>query len=578
MNSRTSLILILLLGVIAAVAFWSNREGDPIVEAAPRKLFAGVHGPGLQKLRLEHTQRGLLLTIEKRDDGWWITDPVEHPADSGVMGLFAQMIEFNELIPITQENPDLAELGFEPPVGLIDLTSANEQGEVSTQRIEMGAADLDGRHVYVRVDGRLGRTVRNITNTLERNLDEFRLTRALVMDPGQIVEVHRTGYNQASLESERVDLDLSAFMDGAQWISTVPISASLDPRMMEVICRATTFIPIMRHMEDVPLDLARYGLDNPWWRIAMRTHSGDERALLFGRSGIEGDRWFAQREGQTAVFEVDPASVHDLIRPLEDFLDVRVLQEPKASIIGIEYRHGDDGVLLAADGRSWTVSAWSAGDWGTAEVADPTLVAEFLDRLSQATLRDPAWGTNAVDFEVSGTLRLSTNEGSQTIALGAEPSRCRRATEAVSFIYDDWLRERLEAPVSTWRSLQLLQVDEVQVRALTLTRDGASKRWERTERGRWTRAGETEEDRELLKVMDALLFLRGKGHVPGGDEPLARAIDGNFELADGESIAFRVGLAKDDRGVLREAAEVDGQRTFVGATGLHVRLAGLIAE
>jgi uncharacterized protein DUF4340 len=578
MNSRTSLLLVFLLGVIAALAFWSNRQADPIVEAAPRKLFAGVSATGLQKLRLEHTRRGLQLTMERRDDGWWITDPVEHPADMGVVGLFQQMVQFNELIPITQSDPDLDVLGFEPPVGVIWLTSADETGRVSTKRVEMGAADLDGQHVYVRVDGTLGRTVRNITNTLERNLDEFRSTRALVMDPGQIVEVHRTGYNQASLEAERVELGLDAFLDGAQWVSTTPISAALDPNMLEVVCRATTFLPIMRHIEDVPLDLAPYGLDNPWWRIALRTYSGDERALLFGRSEIGSSRWFAQREGHSAVFEVDPLALRELLRPLDDMLDTRLLRDPKASINGIEYRSGSSGVLLVREDRAWSVAPWADGAWGAAEVADPSLVADFLDRLTQSSLRDGAWGSNEPSFEAVGTLYLSTTEERQEIQLGAEPSHFKRVGEGVTYVCDDWLHERLDQPLNTWRSLQLMQVDEVTVRALTLKRDGVEKRWERSDRGQWTRAGESEEARDLLKVMDVLLFLRGKGHVPEGGEPLARVIEGVFEFADDEPVTFFVGLAKDDRGVLREAAQVDGQRAFVGATGLHARLAGLVAE
>lgn len=576
MNSRTSLILVLLLGAIAAIAFWSNRQSDPVVEAAPAKLFAGVSAPGLQKLRLEHTRRGLLVTLERRADGWWITDPVEHPADSGVIGLFAQMIEFNELIPITQEEPDLAALGFEPPVGVIDVTSDDGTGKLTTKRIEMGAADLDGFHVYVRVDGRLGRTVRNITNTLERNLDEFRSTRALILDPGQIVEVHRTGYDQASLTSERVDLDLSAFLDGTHWVSTAPLDASLDPRMLEVICRATTFLPIMRHMEDVPADLSLFGLEQPWWRIALRTHSGEERALLFGRTSIEADRWFAKREGQTAVFEVDALSLRDLLRPLEDLLDTRMLQEPKSSIIGIEYRTGDDGVLLARDGSAWSVAPWAGEDWGSAEAADPTLIADLLDRMTQSNLRDPRWGAEAPGFEPAGTLRLSTNEETLQVALGADPSWFQRAGEDVTYVCDAWLHERLTAPLDSWRSLQLLQIDEVAVRALTLSRDGLEQRFERSERGRWTRAGETDEARDLLKIMDALLFLRGKGYLPEDAGPLARSIEGVFELADGEPIRFSVGLAKDDRGVLREAAQVGSQRALVGAVGLHARLAGLV--
>ncbi|MCA8979540.1 MAG: DUF4340 domain-containing protein [Planctomycetes bacterium] len=578
MNSRTSLLLVLLLAAIAGIAYWSNRGTDPIVEAAPGKLFAGVSAPGLQKLRLEHTRRGLLVTLERRDDGWWITDPVEHPAEAGVIGLFAQMIEFNELIPITQESPDLADLGFEPPVGLIDVTSDDGTGKLTTKRIEMGNADLDGRHVYVRVDGKLGRTVRNITNTLERNLDEFRSTRALVMDPGQIVEVHRTGYDQRSMDSERVDLDFSAFLDGTNWVATAPVNASLDPRMLEVVCRATTFLPILRHIEDVPQDLTLYGLEQPWWRIALRTHSGEERALLFGRASVGSSRWFAKREGQTAVFEVDGLSILELLRPLGELLDLRVLQQPKSWIIGVEYRTGDDGVLLAREGASWTVAPWAGDDWGAAEAADPTRVADLLDRLSQSNLRAPQWGSDAPSFEPAGTLRLSTNEETTQIAIGADPSLFQRAGEDVVFHCEDWLHERLTAPLNSWRSLQLLQLDEVNVSALTLSRDGVERRFERSDRGLWTRAGETGEARDLLKVMDALLFLRGKGHVANDGEPLARAIDGVFELRDGGTRRFSVGLAKDDRGVLREAVEVDGQRALVGAVGLHARLAGIVAE
>lgn len=578
MNSRTSLLLILLLGIIAGFAFWSNRQPDSIAGAAPTKLFEGVNPSGLQRIRLEQTRRGLQITMERRVDGWWITDPVEHPAEAGIVALFAQMVEFNQVIPITQTNPDLAQLGFEPPVGVIDLTSEDATGKLTTKRIEMGADDLDGQHVYVRVDGRLGRTVRNIANTLERSVNDFRSTRALIMDPGQIVEVHRTGYNQVDLESDRIDLDFTAYLDGTRWVSTAPIRATLDPGLMEVICRASTFLPIKRFHEDVPRDPALYGLKSPWWRIALRTHSGAERALVFGHPNVGDETWFAQREGQTAVLEVDQVTVGELLRPLDVLLDKRLLQEPKSSFIGIEFRSSDGGLLLSRDGPSWTVSGWNGDEWGAAQAADPVIVAEFVDRMSQATLTDPQWGADAPHFEAVGTLRLSTVEETQVIELGAAPHYFKRETEDVTYQVESWLVDRLNASLLAWRTLQLLELEEVNVRGLTLTRDGVSKHWIRSDRGRWTLDGEDEEARDLLKVMDALLFLRGKGYVPDQSAPLSRSIEGAFEMQSGESVRFAVGLAKDDRGVLREAVQVDGQRAFVGSLGLHARLAGLVAH
>jgi len=578
MNTRTSLFLVLLLGVLAGVAFWQASKPTQLVLAAPAPLFEGANAKTLSTIRLEHTQRGLQITLAKRADGWWITDPIEHPADAGVVDLIARIVEFNQIIPLTQEDPDLAVLGFEPPVGVVVLKSENAAGEIVTTRVEMGAADLDGKHVYVRVGDRVGRTVRNLTNTLERNLDEFRATRALLMDAGQIVEVHRTGYSQVSLATDRVDLALTAFRDGERWIGTSPISAALDPAMMQVIVRATTFLPILRHNADVPTDLSIYGLDQPWWRIALRTRDGEERALIFGRSTIDSNDWYAQREGHPAVFQVDPLGVRELTRPLTDLLDLRLLQAPKASIREIVYRSADAGVRLRLENRHWMVAPWAGEEWGAFEAADPSLVAAFLDRLSQSPLTNPRWGTGGVAFEAVAQLNLGTNEETTILSLARGPDLLMRDGEDVVHDVDTWLLERLDAPIASWRSLQLLRVDEVSVQSLTLSREGTERRWNRSDRGHWTRDGEDEEARELLKVLDTLLFLRGKGFLPLDGPALARPIDGRFLMQDGTEIGFRIGLATDDRGVLREALEAGGGRAFLGKLGLHARLAGLVAN
>ena len=579
MNLRTSLFLVVLLGVVAFFVFREDPETSVVEGGAPTRLFDGLEANDVVRLRLEHVERGLQLTLEQRDGRWWIVDPVEHPADRGVVDFLKSVVQHNLIVPLTDESATAADLGFEPPQAVIEVTTRSQDGEEREQRVELGLADFDQTHVYVRKDGEMGRTVRNLLNTMMRNLDEFRSQRAIQLDAGRVVELHRTGYEQPGIGFDRIDLTLSAFRDGPRWVATAPLNAALDPRVMDALCGAATFLPIRRFVVDVPDDAEPFGLDQPWWRVALNTYGGEEHALLFARPAVDHGSWFMQREGQTAIMEVLGTSLDPLMQPFDALLDTRVLQFPKSDVRELEYEGTGGRYRLRLGQEGWKIQDHAGDDWGDAAIADATLVADFLDRLTQTTLRAPRWGDDAPTLDARGRLVIATTEDRVALSLGADPFLVQREGEDVVFEGEPWLVDRLEAPTATWRSLQLLSVDEVRVQALELSREGVTKRWERSlDHGIWTRAGSDEEDRDVLKVMDGLLFLRGKGALPPGTGPLARPIDGRFVMDDGTEVAFRVGLAQDDRGVLREAGEAGELRALLAYQGLHPRLAGLLAD
>lgn len=579
MNLRTSLFLVVILGIVGYFVLREDPQTTVVEGGAPTRLFDGIEANDLVRMRFEHVERGLYITLEERDGSWWITDPVDHPADKGVVDFMKSVVQHNLVVPLTDETATPADLGFEPPQAVVEITARPPGGDAVTRLVELGAADLDQTHVYVRTEGRMGRTVRNVLNTLLRNTNEFRSQRAIQLDSGRVVELHRTGYEQRGIGFERVDLTLSAFRDGPRWIATAPLSAALDPLVMDALCGAATFLPIQRFVVDVPEDPESFGLHRPWWRLALNTYGGEEHALLFARPAVDNGAWFMQREGQTAIMEVPGASLDPLMQSFGALLDTRVLQFPKADVNLLEFTGAGGRYRMRNGADGWKIQDEVNGAWGDPEIADASLVAGFLDRLTQTTLSAPRWGDDAPTFEERGRLVIATNEDRVELVFGADPFHVQRSGEDVVFEGERWLVERLEAPTTTWRSLQLLSVDEVRVRALELTRDDVTKRWERSaDRGIWTRAGSDEEDREVLKVMDGLLFLRGKGALPPGTGPLARPIDGRFVMDDGSTIAFRIGLAQDDRGVLREAGESGELRALLAYQGLHPRLAGLLAD
>ena len=116
MSSRTVWILFALVALLCGAVLWQQgRERDPAA-LLERPLLDGVRAERVQSIHLDHLERGLQITIARDANGrWQIVDPLEFPAEMGVMERLLEAITKNRATLV--DHPDLAGLSLSPPRG-----------------------------------------------------------------------------------------------------------------------------------------------------------------------------------------------------------------------------------------------------------------------------------------------------------------------------------------------------------------------------------------------------------------------------------------------------------------------------
>lgn len=573
MNKRLLLSLFVAVGCVAWVVHWqAERERAGEFDVA-RPLLEDVRFKRVVSMRISNLARGADIELKQDATGkWFMVDPVAYRADDGVMELMRQIVEGNLALKPADPMADHARVGLDPPQAEWVLTEVVD-GEERTHRMLIGDPDPTGNRVYVLQEGELVLTSRNLANTLDRDFPEFRSRRISMLNSAHVTEVQRTGRVQHESGDEAYDLELGAWREGASWRSLRPFEAALDPLDVSLVVVGAGRLSFEQYIEEPEPDLGVYGLAEPEVRVELKTTSGASEVLFLGRPQV-GGLWFCRREGTPDVYRVASRDAVLLTYPVEAMLDRRLVRVDPKEVLAVRLERPDGSLRLAREGAGWSVAE---GD-DMSVPAEAFVVRDLLAWIGEAELLPFEGASPQMTLSGGGRRLVLEVEGGE---LGGEIGDAAPAEEGDAVWYrrfgdevvgrlDAEVLEWLERPVDTWWSLSLLELDELQVVELVLSRGEEELRYARGKRGRW-RDERGREVTELLPWLDPLLFLRATERVGlNGAKELETVVGVRFVLSSGESRAFVVGAGPQGR----SECEIGPVRAVLLRRDLH---AGLLA-
>ena len=584
MNRLTTLILLIVVAGLGAAVWWQTEREESGEFDFVERLAEGVDVQRVRAMRIDNLERSVHVTLERDERHVWsITDPIAYPARQGIIDLLLDIVRDNPAVVVPGDELDFAEAGFDPPRALFDVIERMPDGGERTVRIELGALDLDGSRVYVRRGGKIFRTLRNLDTTLQRFVDDYRSHRVFDVAPLEIVRFTRRGRVREA-NGER-DLFVDATRRSFDWWLDQPVKGRLDPTIMTGFVATAASYRIDRFVDDAPIGLVQYGLQDPQVQIEVEDASGLAQVFLMGRADGE---WYGKREDLPYVWGLDSGDVYRLFLDVDDLIDRNLVRVLRDEVDQIELTTASERIVIepdrSGDDPAWTVRAAEDRDVLPAnrERVEALLSdfehAEILRFLTEDELRpdlrpgpdDPAIWITMREQRQGGLL------GPQFVTEGGAPARTfvRRDEEQVGLV-PVALAERLEnTTLRSLMSLQLLALDEQHLRKLVLRRGETEQTFVRAIEGTWRYVDLDTVADELFSVLDALFFLRATEHLGPGDEPLVDKIE--YELIDYEGASTRavVGLGPDGR----VEAELNGRRAVLKDQGLHGRLATILAD
>ena len=223
MNRLTPLILLIAVVGLGYLALQqSHKEAEDAKTLEVERLFGGVEESRLTSIRLEYIKGSRHVRMERDAGRWFLTDPMAWPVERGVLDKFLGVIARNGADPVSESLAEQVAGSFAPPLGFIETTEEFDDGSTRKGRVEVGQLDIDGMRIFVRRDGRVFRTIRNIENLFDFIVADYRSKRLFALQRGSVARVERVGGWDHG--GEYPDLEMSA-QGGGSRRSPLPFAA-----------------------------------------------------------------------------------------------------------------------------------------------------------------------------------------------------------------------------------------------------------------------------------------------------------------------------------------------------------------
>jgi hypothetical protein len=431
---RTKVTLVLLFLNVALFFFifqferrWRIEEGWK--EARRRVL--GAEAADIRSLEISGGNPVHTLALARRGDTWFVTAPLEWPANPNAVSRILTELQFLEhetsfnVADLAKNGQSLADYGLDQPKLTVAITSGDPAEHPQVTRLRLGDMTKDGLRLYLLSPD--GERIHVISQSLARSLaltaDDLRAD-ALFTIP--VFEARSLNLQTAAPASLRIRLR----RDGSRWSFETPIIARASKNATELAINGLNALRAESFITSNPP--ATLPAASPSLRITLEGNNRRETLILGAKvhpdaASTDHDAYYAQLEGRSALFTVSiPAKDMDALRTAQVSLrETRVLDfdTPAVTAITLTAPNQPELILqrLETGTQSADSSAWQIVRRGESAVGPQTLPADratvqrLLDQLSRLAAADfksdaptnadlEAWGFNRPEREIFLTL------------------------------------------------------------------------------------------------------------------------------------------------------------------------------
>jgi len=498
MRSKVTLILLFLNVALFFFIFYFERDWR--IERASQEARRRVLGPeaaNIRTLEVTGTAPGTSFTLERRGDAWFLTKPVEWPANLNAVSRILNELQFLEHLTsfstrdLEKSGLKLADYGLEQPKLTLSFTSGDEGAAGRTTVLRIGDTTKVGDHLYLlSSDGQKVHVVgRSLADSLSIPFDELRSD---VIFTIQVFEARSLNLQTAAPSSVRVRLD----REGSRWLFRTPVNARASKNATELAINALDSLRVKSFVLQSPPANAPSAA--PTLRVTVEGNNRHE-TLYVGAPTDDENVYYAQLEDRRAIFTVPiPSTLMNTLRnAADDLRDRHILDFDASAVTSITLSALNQPELAlqrlesAGGGHesSWQITLRGGGAQGAQTLAaDSAAVQRLLEELetlsalrfqsdspTNADIED--WGFNRPEREV--TLTIGGSPASQvTLQIGLPTKHDNIAyariagLPSVYAVEPDILRDTSASPLA-WRERLLNALPaSARITSLSLTNAG----------------------------------------------------------------------------------------------------------
>ncbi|HEY1765095.1 MAG TPA: DUF4340 domain-containing protein [Opitutaceae bacterium] len=485
MRSKVTLVLLFLNVALFFFIFYFERDWR--IEQASREARRRVLGPeasDIRRLEVTVAAPGSSFTLERRNDVWYLTKPVEWPANPNAVSRILNELQFLEhetsfpTRDLEKNGQKLSDYGLDQPKLIVSFTSGEASGPGApagrTTVLRIGDTTEVGNHLYLlSPDGeRIHVVGRQLADSLSIPLDQLRSDTVFSIP---VFEARSLSLQIGAPSGVRVRLH----RDASRWSFETPVIARAAKNATELAINGLDALRVKAFILQNPPAVAPSAA--PALRVTIEGNNRHETLYVGGPA--DGDQtYYAQLEDRPAIFTV--AIVKPLMDTLrnagEDLRDRHVLDFDANAVTSIALSAPNQTELdlqrlesaAANQAPGWQILRRGSGVPGPQALpADSAAVQRLLDQLetltalkfesdapTNAELED--WGFNRPEREIALTL-AGANQVTLQIGLPSKRENVAYAriagSSSVYAVEPDILRETKASPLA-WREKVLATI------------------------------------------------------------------------------------------------------------------------
>lgn len=498
MRSKVTLVLLFLNVALFTFIFYFERDWR--IERASmeaRRRVLGAEASDIRSLEVAGPTASSSYSLERRGDAWFITKPVEWPANSNAVGRIINELQFMEHVTsfstrdLEKNGQKLSDYGLDQPKLTVRFTSgdaASGSPGAHTTVLRIGDATKVGNHLYLlSPDGaRIHVVDRSLADSLAVSFDQLRSDTIFSIP---VFEARSVNLQTAAPAGVRVRLH----RDGSRWSFDTPVIARADKKQTELTINELDSLRVKSFV--FQNGAAPAPATAPAMRVTLEGNNRQQTLLLGGASSAP-DIYLAQLEDRSAVFtvEIPPVLMNTLRYASDELRDRHVMDFDPGSVTSVALSAPNQPELAlqrlepaaGSHDAGWQIIRRGAVAQGAQTIpADSAAVQRLLSQLETlAALKFQSdaptaadlenWGFNKPEREVALTLTGGASS-QETLQIGLPTQRDNVAyariagSSSVYAVEPDILSETEASPLA-WRERLLYSLpSSARITSLSLT-------------------------------------------------------------------------------------------------------------
>jgi len=299
--------------------------------------------PAANVTSIEIERKGKTIRIERRGDGWQITQPLDTRADK-----FAANEIANGLASATTErkfpgqSDKLSLYGLIQPA--VDVEIHLRDG--SRHEVKLGGKDFDNADVYARVDNSpdVYLLPASVLTSADKDVDKFRDNSVLDVQSPDVIAV----------ELKNAQGDFLVARAGNDWQIKKPSEGPADTSQIMGMLAQVSSGRMGTITQETADNLVKFGLQKPALTFTAIDKSAKSHTLLVGNK--TGDNYFAQDTSRSMIFEIPEALFKRLNIGMAELRSKALVHVSESDLTKVEIRNANQTLVAARQGDKWIIS------------------------------------------------------------------------------------------------------------------------------------------------------------------------------------------------------------------------------